>query len=170
MVRLVTVSHVICFLKIKNILNLYSTERSHLCCLCFQILIALMFLCTYFVFKAKSCVTFSMIFATRASIICIDSGTCDTIRVSLALAIRFFDISINRYTPNLHPMGPSCSAHSGQHNEKNHRTSWAQWVVAVKTYCQTSNISHTFVGNKIVDHSDIVGASAVGTAPTTSPL
>ena len=31
-------------------------------------------------------------------------------------------------------------------------------------YCQTSNISH----NKIVDHSDIVGASPVGAAPTTS--
>ena len=26
-------------------------------------------------------------------------------------------------------------------------------------YCQTSNISHTFVGQKIVDHSDVVGAS-----------
>ena len=59
-----------------------------------------MFLCTYIVLKASSCVTFSVFFATRASIVCIDSGTCDTIRVSLALAIRFFDISINRYTPN----------------------------------------------------------------------
>ena len=35
-------------------------------------------------------------------------------------------------------------------------------------YRQTSNISHTLVGNKIVDHSDVVGASPVGTAPTTS--
>ena len=60
-----------------------------------------MFLCAYIVLKASSCVTFSVLFATRASIVCIDSGTCDTIRVSLALAIRFFDISINRYTPNL---------------------------------------------------------------------
>ena len=41
-------------------------------------------------------------FATRAGIVCIDSGTRDTIRVSSALAIRFFDISINRYTPNFH--------------------------------------------------------------------
>ena len=31
-----------------------------------------------------------------------------------------------------------------------------------------SNISHTLVGNKIVDHSDVVGAAPVGTAPTTS--
>ena len=35
-------------------------------------------------------------------------------------------------------------------------------------YHQMSNISHTFVGNKIVDHSDVVGASPVGAAPTTS--
>ena len=32
----------------------------------------------------------------------------------------------------------------------------------------TSNISRTLVGNKIVDNSDVVGASPVGTAPTTS--
>ena len=34
--------------------------------------------------------------------------------------------------------------------------------------CQTSNISCTLVGNKIVDHSHVVGASPVGAAPTTS--
>ena len=34
--------------------------------------------------------------------------------------------------------------------------------------CQTSNISHTLVGDEIVDHSDAVGASPVGAAPTTS--
>ena len=33
---------------------------------------------------------------------------------------------------------------------------------------QTSNISGTLVGNKIVDHSDAVGAVPVGAAPTTS--
>ena len=32
---------------------------------------------------------------------------------------------------------------------------------------QTSNKRHTLAGNKIVDCSDVVGASAVGTAPTT---
>ena len=36
------------------------------------------------------------------------------------------------------------------------------------SYRKTSNISHTLVGNKIVDNSDVVGASPVGTAPTTS--
>ena len=33
---------------------------------------------------------------------------------------------------------------------------------------QVSNISGTLVSNKIVDHSDVVGASPVGAAPTTS--
>ena len=35
-------------------------------------------------------------------------------------------------------------------------------------YRITSNISCTLVGNEIVDHSDVVGASPVGAAPTTS--
>ena len=35
-------------------------------------------------------------------------------------------------------------------------------------YRKTSNIRRTLVGNKIVDHSDVVGASPVGAAPTTS--
>ena len=37
-------------------------------------------------------------------------------------------------------------------------------------YSQISNISHTLVGNKIVDHSDVVGASPIGTAPATSSI
>ena len=35
-------------------------------------------------------------------------------------------------------------------------------------YRQVSNIRRTLVGNKIVDHSDVVGAAPVGAAPTTS--
>ena len=35
-------------------------------------------------------------------------------------------------------------------------------------YRQVSNIRCTLVGNNIVDHSDVVGASPVGAAPTTS--
>ena len=38
----------------------------------------------------------------------------------------------------------------------------------VLNYHQTSNVSRTLVGNKIVDPSDVVGASPVGAAPTTS--
>ena len=37
--------------------------------------------------------------------------------------------------------------------EKNHL-----WSESENVYCQTSNISCTLVGNKIVDHSDVVGA------------
>ena len=36
------------------------------------------------------------------------------------------------------------------------------------TYCQTSKISCTLIGNRIVSHPDVVGASPVGAAPTTS--
>ena len=35
-------------------------------------------------------------------------------------------------------------------------------------YRQVSNIKRNLEGNKIVDHSDVVGASPVGAAPTTS--
>ena len=35
-------------------------------------------------------------------------------------------------------------------------------------YRRISNISRTLVGNQIVDHSDVVGASPVGAAPATS--
>ena len=37
-----------------------------------------------------------------------------------------------------------------------------------RIYRKVSNIRRTLVGNKIVDHSDVVGASPVGAAPTTS--
>ena len=40
--------------------------------------------------------------------------------------------------------------------------------VDILDYRKTSNIRHTLIGNKIVDHSDLVGASPVGAAPTTS--
>ena len=36
------------------------------------------------------------------------------------------------------------------------------------TYRQVSNIRRALVGNKFVDHSDVVGVSPVGTAPTAS--
>ena len=39
-----------------------------------------------------------------------------------------------------------------------------------RNYRQVSNIRRTIVGDKIVDHSDVVGASPVGAAPTTSSL
>ena len=46
------------------------------------------------------------------------------------------------------------------------------WVLVVPMssshYLKVSNISGTLAGNEIVDHSDAVGASPVGAAPTTS--
>ena len=39
---------------------------------------------------------------------------------------------------------------------------------SILSYRKTSSISRTLVGNKIVDNSDVVGASPVGAAPTTS--
>ena len=41
-------------------------------------------------------------------------------------------------------------------------------AATVLTYRQVSNIRRTLVGNKIVDYSDVVGASPEGAAPTTS--
>ena len=41
-------------------------------------------------------------------------------------------------------------------------------VYKLRAYRQVSNISPTSVGNEIVGHSDVVGASPVGAAPTTS--
>ena len=35
-------------------------------------------------------------------------------------------------------------------------------------YRKTCSISRALVDNKIVDHSDVVGASPIGAAPTTS--
>ena len=40
--------------------------------------------------------------------------------------------------------------------------------VCLGNYRQVSNIRRTLVRNKLVDHSDVVGASPVGAAPTTS--
>ena len=43
----------------------------------------------------------------------------------------------------------------------------ARWLFTA-TYRQTSNIRFNLAGNKTVDHSDVVRASPVGAAPTTS--
>ena len=45
------------------------------------------------------------------------------------------------------------------------------WIVdrtVLYQIIKTSDISRTLVGNKTVDHSDVVGTSPVGAAPTTS--
>ena len=46
---------------------------------------------------------------------------------------------------------------------------WREATVSKEwNYRKTSNISRSLVGNKFVDISDVVGASPVGAAPTTS--
>ena len=55
------------------------------------------------------------------------------------------------------------------------KQSWRIWVFqshesTSTNYRQASNISHSSVGNTIIDHADVVGASPVGAAPTTSPV
>ena len=40
-------------------------------------------------------------------------------------------------------------------------------IITKEIYRQTSNVSRTLEGNKIADHSDVVGASPVAVAPTT---
>ena len=50
------------------------------------------------VFKTSSWVTFSVISAIKASSVCTDSGTHDTIHISLALMTQFIEESINHYT------------------------------------------------------------------------
>ena len=41
-------------------------------------------------------------------------------------------------------------------------------MLDVERYRKPSNISRTLAGTKIIDQSDVVGASPVGAAPTTS--
>ena len=42
------------------------------------------------------------------------------------------------------------------------------WIWMISSYHQISNIECTLIGNKIVDHWDVVGALPVGAAPITS--
>ena len=44
----------------------------------------------------------------------------------------------------------------------------AVFIFNVATYRQTANIRHSVVGNKIFDHSGVVGAAPVSAAPSTS--
>ena len=44
------------------------------------------------------------------------------------------------------------------------------YLSAGSNYCQTPHIIRTLIYNKIVDHSDVVGAMLAGTASTTSPF
>ena len=45
---------------------------------------------------------------------------------------------------------------------------WVTVICKINIYPPTFNMSRALVGNRIADHSDVVGASPVGAAPTTS--
>ena len=49
----------------------------------------------------------------------------------------------------------------------NHITNYPWYYRAFNKYRKISTISRTLIGNKIIDHSAVVGASPVGAAPTT---
>ena len=68
------------------------------------------------------------------------------------------------YTAGMTPEGPQlwCCKPSLNYLAK------ALTHIIIFIYLQTSNINRTLVGNKIVDHSDVVGASPGCAAPTTS--
>ena len=57
---------------------------------------------------------------------------------------------------------------AGWFKEKLYQLAALTKTMRIFEYHQTSNISRTLVGNKIVDHSDVVGAWPIGAAPGTS--
>ena len=59
-------------------------------------------------------------------------------------------------------------SHNVQHTCNMALSGMVSHIGQIGNYRQVSNISRTLVGNKIVDHSDVVGASPVGAVPTTS--
>ena len=71
---------------------------------------------------------------------------------------------------------PSLTQMDNTDENGSHMVEWITWdmdnydsVISVnRIYRQTSDIRGTLVGSDIVDHSDVVGASPVGAAPTTS--
>ena len=68
--------------------------------------------------------------------------------------------------PKLAPLTYICQ---GKYQHTNGNQSQAVWTWhCLPTYCQLSNIRCTLVCNTLGDHSDVVGASTVCTAPTTS--
>ena len=52
----------------------------------------------------------------------------------------------------------------------NHVSKRGHWRWRLANYRQTFNIRRNLVGKKIADHLDVVGASPVGAAPTSSSV
>ena len=62
----------------------------------------------------------------------------------------------------------TCPSRWAIHISDSHWLDRIDMAACLVIYRKISNISCTLVGNKIVDHSDVVGASPVGAAPTKS--
>ena len=83
--------------------------------------------------------------------------------ISMSLIVIYCTLGIILFSVWKHGSRGSAYPCSGQEN-----THWGAVPGLWGKYRQTSNISHTWVGNEIADHSDVIGASPVGAAPTTS--
>ena len=58
--------------------------------------------------------------------------------------------------------------HAQKLDDATHVRKYEDGTRLIMYYRKTSNISRTLVGNKLVDNSEVVGASPVGAAQTTS--
>ena len=97
----------------------------------------------------KTCLTSMTLREICLAIILQHLRVQDLGEIPLSEALKDF---IRGYTPYCIYWPLSCWIYYKKHNR----------------YHQTSNISRTLADNKIVDHSDVVGASLVGNAPTIS--
>ena len=95
---------------------------------------------------------------------------CSIICSSLVQVIVCGRIALNLTRPNVDlPSIISGGIYIFIGNASNiNRQMFEIYIFKINTYRKTSNISRTLVGSKIVDNSDVVGASPVGAAPTTS--
>ena len=85
------------------------------------------------------------------------------------LSIAYTEFVESKYTSKDVP------SHTHMQKNKWHAITWKMnahgsiWFYEIlKNVHKISNISHTLVGNRIVDHSDVVGVARVGTARNTS--
>ena len=85
---------------------------------------------------------------------------------------QYVDICCQDFTPMLFFFQPAGSSfplmQPGVKGVSAWVSTWKTIPSKLDTYRKISNVRCTLLGNKIVDHSVVVGASPVGAAPTTS--
>ena len=92
---------------------------------------------------------------------------CVWIYPKQALCLTTVCVCIFYITAYAIPRNQSINALMAQGFVRSHQMKPKHWMQN-NYYRKTSSISRTLAGNKIVDNSDVVGASPVGAAPTTS--